>query len=1236
MQLSARILTALAVLTLAVAYVAGSVSTPAVNAATGTIDVINVGTCYSTDTDVLDEGDCDDGDTAEGYSVAGRTGAEEADTVYATYSVDPKTSADAPRGILYNSDLIKVSIHDPDRDKRTPVLLGFAGATVPITETNARVISEDQEVDDLSELGASVNSDGTVDIDTDIASQYFVLGGSDNMDTAANAQVDKSGNSTFRIHKPSTATHETYKPIAEDAAITFYGMIEGESTLQNLEEFIERDEDSNSGVSVSDYQGLERAPWLTLQVSPTAGKYIQFMYAVYHTSEIEALIGGVNETGYASETMDDQNNPGTPIPVNPPGFTNDEEDGDELLLRVEGDGVDSSQNLWLLETSRFSSRYEGYVRLTDANGRISGTDPNWGIETRDADSYELDDAAVIGVESGPVTIRYRDSDGTTRTLSIQIDTLPPAIQVDIPTHKEPTSDSSPEFAGTFTDDVGLREDSFQLYIDNTNDAAETGDNDGGTYAVNLRVDRTLSTYSGTPDVGDVHVLSTDDPVELRSNYKGYKDDDDSQFGVIKAVDIYKTSADLGDGKQTQSATPDDYNDGATEGGFQDSATIDFEGQGEPDGGWNNTIDFQAFVIDLAGNIGFSDSDAEGPTFINDLGTERSDRKTGRYNVLGWYARHVLVLDEVDPELDNERSVTGFYDEEDDALLINRSGIMLVFDGAIDPESVGIDTFEVTLDEDESGNAAQAAVVDIVANGNLVFLLLDQELASDATPTVGLARGKTVEDLAQNVTRSSDAGGKPIEINDGISPVISVSLSDGSGSGEGNEGPSALTKDTITVFISSDEVVQSAPLLSVVCSDVAWSDTDGDYDLDDFVGNRDGASSNQSADSFKPIAGSERVENCGDEEGDTKVIHYVQAYARQGNTWEYQWRNISGDDQELADGNLTVVAFARDKSSYVTHDHETNKLYNWAASTSEFRLDTIIEDPTRDDNDGSVQPTDGANISEARPFVLIEFDDPSTVSIDTLSVDDADQDAQSLGANRFLYWPDTLATGDHEVSVKAIDAAGNEGEFDWKFKVQEPTSFVIELLAGWNAVSVPANPIDPTLDSVFSNNGIDQVIGWDGTDAVSPWRIATKIDGAWSTSDEFASLTGIEARYGYWVHSLGFLDQEVLLVGQPRRGEGGNAPPDPIDIQTNGGWNFVGVVDQDGDQTQKDDFGTSLEYRGLNGSSDVVDASGYLGDYVRAYTWDPIRSRFDDLESDEEVEVGSGIWVYFANDFDIAP
>ena len=83
-------------------------------------------------------------------------------------------------------------------------------------------------------------------------------------------------------------------------------------------------------------------------------------------------------------------------------------------------------------------------------------------------------------------------------------------------------------------------------------------------------------------------------------------------------------------------------------------------------------------------------------------------------------------------------------------------------------------------------------------------------------------------------------------------------------------------------------------------------------------------------------------------------------------------------------------------------------------------------------------------------------------------------------------------------------------------------------------------------------------------------------------------------------------------------------PTPVDIPTHQGWNFVGVVDQDLDQTQNH-FGQSL----LTGS-DPQTASDYLGAFVRAYTWDATFNRFDTIEATTTMTIGDGVWVFYGN------
>ena len=1414
MQLSARILTALAVLTLLVAYVAGGGASPSVKAATGVIDVLNVGTCYTTDAEVLDVGDCDDGDDNqgdnEGYDVAGRDEEVQINQIYATYAVDPKTSAESPRAILENSDLLKISIYDPDRDKRTPVLIRAEAAppntTEAATETagvlgNPALVSknlaetneilaerndyqdamdvifaeaiEDKKIaEDATEFaGATRGVNGSLDVD--IRGQAFAITSKNgttvpdllgpgqakgvpgagtpaptpsNRHELFNTAVLAAGLNTLQIQKGTSTqfTDEEFKPMyvaTEDNPpdIKFYGyVIEGTYTgidlhdetsitlsdfqktvdgvtsfnIENLKDYVRLDEDRASGsAETDDLNEPALAPWMNVQVSVPDGNLIVLRYILYETSEREELVG----TGkYDRMAEDGSYDPGTTanpsIPSNgtpadkaddavPVDFTKDErEDGDALIVRVESDGVKSSQNLWLRETGRFTSRYEGYVRLTDANGDgtdgcndvyASTDDPptgfstgdrkqseNWGRKVCDATrpfnpaagdntGDQIDAAAVLGVESAPVTIRYKDSDGVVRTFSVSIDTSTPSVQIDQPAHEARIQDTTPEFVGSFTDgESGLLDESFRLYVDSNKDDRENGVS--GTAVLDIRLSDLDADTAST--FGVIDTSRGNGKVEIIADYTGYAEDGTPPlndtiglFGVLNESHVYKTEDQLGDGK-TQEVDPENFDDGDSSGNFRDSTRVNFQDEDVNRDGYNHAIDFQAFVIDRAGNIGFSDSDATGPTFINDLGTESSKRKRDRYNVLGWYARHIFSLDEKDPEIITDQSATGFFGEnDDDEAVADRSGIMLVFDGAIDADSIETSTFTVKLDKDEDGNEAEVAVADIDVQGRNIYLQLASELASDATPEVDLADGKRIQDPAGNVT--SHHAFDPVEINDGISPVFTVELSEGTGTGTGKEAASTLTKGAITVTVSSDEAVQGAPSITVVCSNIEWdkdTETAGNEGvLKDFVDERDGASTNGNANVFVPIPDvNVTCDDDNSETDDARKLRLEPAYARPGNNWEYQWKNSDTTINKLADGKLTVVAFGRDKNSYERlkdeprNNEDTDVVYNWGAATAEFRLDTDLKDPSRgatDPDKERVRPADGDTITEPQPFILVEFDDPSTVDIKKFQLDDTELPltdpgdntpfVQSLGDNRFLYFPENepLATGDHKVTVEAEDAAGNKKNFDYEFKIKQLGEFKLELLAGWNAISFPANPVDRDLDAVFTAPEIDQVIAWDAETPQSPWRFATKIDGLWSTSNDYGTLNDVQARYGYWVHATTFLDQPVQLVGKARRSEATNAPAGPADIPTIKGWNFVGVIDQDGDQIE-DSFGTVLtnSKTDSNGDNIEVDAETYLGDYSRAYTWDPIRSRFEDLDEDAKMEIGDGVWVYFPEGFNIGP
>ena len=1167
------------------------------NAARGVIDALNVGTCLATNDSVFEDEPCYLFDRADGWEI--RDKVEEVSTLYATYAHDPKTGWDEPRAIIQDSDLLKVSISDPGRDKRSAVLVMGEGHTEisgGLAEIKRLLVDRDL-----------VASDDTLAFESGIRLTF--------RDYPGLAEVQTSGSHTMNMTGGTS-----YRPMDVDGNIRFFGCITSfdsctlesaiDQMLTDVSGSLMVDEDRSSGSTSPSI-----APWLVVNASVPADKDVLVYAMYYETSGVEAMAGGLSyyhcgssttvptrERGdvwrCGSSTASERDGDGDVV------YRDDEvDDNDELLLRVESDGVEQYVNLYLHETGRFTGRYEGYIRLTDANGDgvdlgDSGSSTDWGAKVRHGSAGgRVSDAAVIGVASGPVMIEYRDSSGRRQSLRISVDYEPPRISVDTPRHQSSSDDDSPDFIGTFNDqDSGLAQESFRLVVDNDADASRNSD-----FALD-----------GIAPTARVRGIGTNGSVSRRADYVGYSTSGDDSFGVVDPGRLF----DLGDDSCRRSQDvchimADNYDDGASSGTFDDGVRLRLDGDDAEFG-----VDFQAFVVDLAGNVGFSDADIDNPYFINDLGKE-NPRDRVAPNVLGYYSAHIFGLDEKDPEISTTRSATGYYGVDvDERPIPDRRGVMLVFDGPLMVSSVDLHTFYVELDD-----GSEAEVVDVLVYEELVFLKLRHELASDATPFVGIAAGQSVRDRAGNITSGREL--RRFEANDGISPDFTVTLSGGSGTGEGDEGPDALTNGLITIRVESDEALQGAPRIVVVCEDLNWEDTVRgrkiEYDLDDFIANRSGAFNG------KPREPSGTRYWCG--YGDDAVpFQFVEASgnARPGEVWEFDWSNARSPSGRLDDGELRVVAFGRDRSRHV---RDGEYVQSWGAGSAEFDLDTTFESPLRPSG-GDVHPKNGSDTSESRPFIILEFAEPTTVTLDSVRLDgdEVRDDFQNPDANRFVHWPLSMSRGEHEVEVVATDAAGNSVEFDFEFRSTERGDFVLDLVTGWNAISLPADPLDTNIDTVFTDPAIQAVVGWDTTG----WRVAVRRGGVWESNDQFGTLPSVRARYGYWVKSSAFVSQRIALRGPIYRVEG--AVPFLTDIPTAEGWNFVGVIDVDGDQTE-DHFGVTL----LDSQSKPVTARDYLGEkFIRAYTWDATFSHFQVLRPEHTMTIGDGVWVYFSDGTGIAP
>ena len=1272
MQLSARILTALAVLAFVVGVVVGTRgATDEVSAATGTIDALNMGTCTTTNADVFSFAD----DCNQPNAFFRQIPIEElieVDTLYATYAHDPRTAAESPRAIIEDGDRIMVSITDSGRDRRDPVLVTTAE---PLTEANGTGINESNgivvgppiawgsrtndgatEVDESAfnpmgivaeVLGLDVDDPGLPDFEQEVE-----FDGAPDLDD--NTTTYETSGTYEIIWELETGEDDGFKPIAPDGVVKFFGRVDdgldenaggdeinGFGPFRDLSAFITLDEDVIAGEP-------DEPPVMTLNISvpDTAGDDdgVQLQVIYYETSGIEFMIGGGADDGVAT-TDDDICIPDLHLEAagsrthQQAACIQDEIDdkaGYVLYAESDEDAADDKRHLALVETGRFTGIFQGYLRLTDADG--DGTDDagsdNWGrgkvsatydeTATGEEDSPKTTEA-VIGVGNGPVTITYKDTNGSNRTYRIEIDITPPTISIDSPAHESRSDDEKPSFIGTFNDsDSGLQAGSFQLDVDNTNDPGDAS------------VENTMFEPSGVTSGGQVR---------RRLDYTGYLVTEDSLYGVITLTgndDIYREEDDpaTGEAHSWKSLDADDFDDGAADGEFNSEIEIDFDEFGDIPGfeAFNNAVDFQALVRDLAGNVGFSDSQPTAPRFINALGEEDEDDrdKDGEtHNVLGVFSRHVVYIDDLDPYIMIDASATGFYGLNDDDIPVrDRSAIMVVFDNSVNGELIDTGTFSVEHDEDTA-----VEVVDVNVEGKLVFLKLGEELASDATPSLMIAEGREVEDLAGNLLTwqeplNGESGGvRVVDVNDGILPVFTVTLSGGSGTGVGSEGPSRLTSGAMDIAIESDEDINGSPKVSVVCSNIQWPD---DKALSDYVGNRTGYDADTSG---EPESGL----RCGDDDNPND-FRESSSLSRPGNNWIYAWRNASQDRSHLNDGKLVVVVWGSDRSSFVEHNDDfcgkdvnpeaDQECENWGSQTVEFTLDNTFNSPLNaDGSGGSVQPEAGSDVKEPRPFVYLDFAGENTsVTVTELSVDGVDVlgDLDSVGDNRFLYWPEALAFGTHKVEFDARDAANNEpsGSTSFEFDVTARDPFVIDLTAGWNAVSVPANPVDTALDAVFTEEAVDRVVGWNPLSSTGPWSIATRIDGVWTTSANFAPLTDIVVSYGYWVHSAAFVEQSVDLKGQLDRETGAN--PTPIGIVTVPGWNFVGVVDQDGDQTEDHWNDDLMDNEG------VITADDYMPGFRQAYTWDAIGNGYRVLAGGDAMKIGDGVWVFFPDGDTLAP
>jgi len=872
-----------------------------------------------------------------------------------------------------------------------------------------------------------------------------------------------------------------------------------------------------------------------------------------------------------------------------------------------------------------------------------------------------------------ITVQYQDltdssattsaTTGTKVKATVTVDASAPSATVSSPTAGSSFKDRQPTFTGTASDiGSGLDVSTATLYVDMLNDTASTGITDvitttnlagawlGGAGTINLqdRYDAMAVTLDNTTTMVDGITSIT--------------------WTVATSANIPCTSG-TADGIAEASIV----NTGAsTHTNFAGAVSCNVA-LATPD----VVVDYMISATDLAGNRGFSDAKADTDTVavgdpytfnIDELKPtiDSANTETGVYYNAGTYAEKTGALDKIVVAFDDEISTA-------DATAFQ---VTLDAGTVLTPLSVEVGT---------NGTNASGVAYDFRKN---VYLTLPSNMTSADTPKVKLVGD--VADLAGNSTKSGTVAGAI----DKVKPTISVVVSGGSGTGTGSDASDKLTKSAMTMTITTSEVLSTPPTVSIFAQDYGTTgvyevisassdldelaaatakaititpktviDTDKDGSLTDeivlaagdtnpipaaqliniaitsvvnsgegvivTVTNNNSAALTNNADQIK-ISGNQNAAASATTTT-TSAEGTVSAVAQDSLTYTATFSGSSFSDIAAKDGKAIIVSGT--DASTAPNTGTSGSRDQSSASAHTFRLDkttpVLITDP---DGDATV----GSTTTLPRPYVIIEFTDNSTVTVVSASFGGDDILAQLATTNSKKYFmvpTADLTAKTYAVKAKATDLAGNKGaEGSYNLKVTSRADFKTTILAGWNLMSFPSDPVSNGVANVFTNAGIDQVVGYDAMAKSSPWTVATK-DAASGTYS--GGLASISSGNGYWIHSTEFSSQAVSLTGP--EGPSASAPPSIGSIDLASGWNLIGVTDATKAKTQANEgtlYKTNASYLGACNGSSVTKAYEYN---TTSLAWVEIAidegvdsltaCASNDTTDAQNVNIGEAFWVF---------
>ena len=664
------------------------------------------------------------------------------------------------------------------------------------------------------------------------------------------------------------------------------------------------------------------------------------------------------------------------------------------------------------------------------------------------------------------------------------------------------------------------------------------------------------------------------------------------------------------------------------------------------------IKWKVIARDNAGNVAQSDQDpTDGPLVVDDPATPANETEAEGANTTE-PDLHTLRIDTLAPALGTvsidydgsgnadpktvNGAITGNYLDDnnivEDATKGRNTSIRVVFNEDLDASSVAPGDFRV------NGVAPIAAAT----KGRNVFLTVPT-FASNARPSVRLAGD--IQDKAGNVR----PGGLTVEeAQDGISPTVTVTLNPASG----------YDQEQATIEVQSSEALLTAPVIRL--------SSKGQDDGDDgpMAGQTGLSAATLTEDArlyratFKPTVQPFRYNvnvDVLDTSANPRSVGKAKADTDDAITIEID-KSLPAQTSVTLPG-LDPITSIDSKTTYKITRQNPFITIEWDSEAKEYGRITDNKGTTATSDDTDELTNDASDIAAVADDPNKSFKSLDThgavdvtnlklkIGEDTYDVDTPMGDTPSARStvkvdddttyvfivtkptkNRLLISVRGLQIGTYEMSFNGQDELGNtlKNDVKIKFEIKAPDPFKLDLVPGWNLVSIPSLLTDTAIDTVIpADHPATQVYTYDPTEP-GGWLNATRL-----RLDEVAegearvfdgSLKQITGSVAYWIFTDSFEKLEIPFDSAVVRANQTIRQVPQVNLLQ--GWNLIPILDITGAKKFGDDLNTPTAY--------------LRGDVLRAYGYSTSTNRYTTVADDANLRVGYGYWVYMTKAKVIVP